>query len=64
MTDPKTTKTSTEPLPERQGESADRRRRLEQGGGTPLTTPLENGQLRGKDEEGRDSTGTRGGPKK
>lgn len=62
-TEPKT-KTSTEPMPEGSGESAMRRERLQENGGVPLTTPLENGQLRGKDEEGRDTTGTHGGPKK
>lgn len=61
MRDPKT---STEPMPEGTGESAMRRERLEKNGGVPLTTPLEDGQLRGKDEEGRDTTGTHGGPKK
>jgi hypothetical protein len=61
QTDPKT---STPTLPEGSGESAMRRERLEKNGGVPLTTPLEDGQLRGKDEEGRDTTGTHGGPKK
>jgi len=51
-------------LPEGQGESAQRRRALEEGGGQPLTTQLEDGQLRGTDEEGRHTTGTHGGPKK
>ena len=57
-------KTSKEPKPESQGESAGRRRGLEEGGGVPLTTPLEDGQKRGVDDEGRHTTGTHGGPKK
>lgn len=68
MSQPKNTtndpKTSTEVMPEGTGESAMRRERLEKNGGVPLTTPLENGQLRGKDADGRDTTGTHGGPKK
>ena len=51
-------------LPEGQGESAQRRQAIEEGGGKPLTTQLEDGQLRGIDEEGRHTTGTHGGPKK
>ena len=46
------------------GESAGRRRGLEEGGGQPLTTPLEDGQNRGVDDEGRHTTGTHGGPHK
>lgn len=57
-------KTSAQPMPEGTGESAMRRERLHEGGGVPLTTPLEDGQLRGKDADGRDTTGTHGGPKK
>jgi hypothetical protein len=54
----------TAPLPAGQGESAERRRRLEESGGQPLTKPLEDGELRGADEEGRHTTGTHGGPGK
>jgi len=54
----------THPLPAGQGESKERRRRLEEGGGQPLTEQLEDGQLRGVDEEGRHTTGTHGGPSK
>jgi hypothetical protein len=54
----------TQPLPAGQGESAQRRIQLEKHGGQPLTEPLEDGQLRGADEEGRHTTGTHGGPKK
>jgi hypothetical protein len=43
-------KTSTEQLPEGQGESAGRRAGIESGGGQPLTTPLEDGQVREKDK--------------
>jgi hypothetical protein len=46
------------------GESEGRRRGLEHSGGQPLTTPLEDGQKRGVDDEGRHTTGTHGGPKK
>lgn len=51
-------------LPEGEGESAQRRQRLKEHGGLPLTIQLEDGQLRGVDEEGRPTTGTHGGPKK
>ena len=50
--------------PKPQGESEGRRKGLEEGGGQPLTQPLEDGQLRGVDEEGRHTTGTHGGPGK
>lgn len=43
-------KTSTETLPEGQGESAGRRKGLESGGGKPLTTQLEDGQVRREDK--------------
>jgi hypothetical protein len=58
MADPKNDK------PEPQGESAQRRQALEEGGGVPLTKIPEDGELRGADEEGRPTTGTHGGPKK
>ncbi len=44
------------------GESEARHRGLEAGGGTPLNTSLEDGQLRGVDEDGQVTTGTHGGP--
>ena len=50
-------------MPEGQGESAQRRQAIEQGGGQPLTTPPEDAQLPGADEEGRHTTGTHGGSK-
>ena len=49
---------------EQQGEAKERQIRHEKGGGAPLTTPLEDGQRRGVDEEGRHTTGTHGGPSK
>jgi hypothetical protein len=49
-------------LPEGQGESAGRRKGLAEEGGTPLTKELEDGQLRGANEDGRHDTGTHGGP--
>ncbi len=51
-------------LPEGEGESARRREGIEKGGGHPLTEQLEDGQLRGTDEDGRHTTGTHGGPTK
>lgn len=62
--DDKDPKTTSAPQPEGKGESASRRQGLEAGGGQPLTTPLEDGQLRGVDEDGRHTTGTHGGPTK
>jgi hypothetical protein len=44
------------------GESEARRKGLEEGGGVPLNTSLEDGQLRGVDEDGQVTTGTHGGP--
>jgi hypothetical protein len=43
-------------------ESDGRREGLESGGGVPLNTPLEDGQLRGVDEDGQPTGGTHGGP--
>lgn len=54
----------TENKPEQKGESAGRQKGLEKGGGVPLNTPLEDGQQRGANEEGKHETGTHGGPKK
>lgn len=47
-----------------EGEAAGRRRGYEASGGKPGDDLLEDGQLRGVDEEGRVTTGTHGGPKK
>jgi hypothetical protein len=44
------------------GESGGRHRGLEQGGGSPLNTPLEDGELRGVDADGQPNQGTHGGP--
>jgi len=52
------------PLPAGQGESAIRRRAMEEKGGTPSPEHLEGGQLRGVDEDGRHTGGTHGGPSK
>jgi hypothetical protein len=46
------------------GESEARRAGLAAGGGVPLNTSLEDGQLRGVDEDGQVNQGTHGGPKK
>ena len=46
------------------GESEQRRRGLEAGGGVPLNRSLEDGQLRGVDEDGQVIQGTHGGPRK
>ena len=45
------------------GESEQRRRGLEAGGGARLNRSLEEGQLRGVDEDGQITHGTHGGPK-
>jgi hypothetical protein len=58
MPDPK-----PEAPPDQKGESAWRAPRYEKGGGTPLKEPLEDGDERGVDEEGRIDNGTHGGPK-
>jgi hypothetical protein len=57
-------KTEGAPLPEGQGESAIRRKALDEGGGSPSPEHLEDNQLRGVDEDGRHTTGTHGGPHK
>jgi hypothetical protein len=46
------------------GEHEARQRGLEAGGGVPLNTSLEDGQLRGVDEDGQVIQGTHGGPQK
>jgi hypothetical protein len=46
------------------GESEGRRRGLDAGGGSPLNQSLEDGQLRGVDEDGQITQGTHGGPQK
>ncbi|MDB4941957.1 MAG: hypothetical protein JWP97_1491 [Labilithrix sp.] len=63
MTAPNDEKTETQVAPEGEGESKMRRERLAEHGGQPLTTPLEDGQLRGADETGKPTQGTHGGPK-
>lgn len=45
-------------------ESESRRRGLEAGGGQALNTSLEDGQLRGVNEDGQIIQGTHGGPQK
>jgi hypothetical protein len=44
------------------GEADGRHRGLEVGGGVPLNTPLEDGQMRGVDAEDRPAAGIHGGP--
>ncbi len=46
------------------GESEARQKGLEAGGGVALNTSLEDGQLRGVDEDGQVNQGTHGGPQK
>jgi hypothetical protein len=48
----------------KQGEAAGRERGLEDKGGKTLDDIPKNGELRGSDDEGRDTTGTHGGPSK
>ncbi len=46
------------------GEAAGRKRGYESAGGRPGNDILEDGQLRGVDDEGNVVTGTHGGPKR